>query len=91
MAKAVERIRRGEAKFPRSQLASLGFADANTDSDNCGGDPLKSSGVTSRTYPGGQGFSPCSGTDDEVVGLGRRGPRGGVGYICVRGGWWKNV
>ena len=53
MAKAVERIRQGEAKFPRSRLASLGFADANTDSDNHGRDPSKSSGVTSHSYPGG--------------------------------------
>ena len=91
MVKAVECIRRGEAEFPRSQLASLGFANANTDSDDCGGDPMKSSGITLCTFPGGQGFSPVSGTDDEVVGHGHRGQRGGVGYICVRGGWHKNV
>ena len=91
MAKAVKHICRGEAEFPRSQSASLGFANADTDSNNCGRDPSKSSGITSHTYPGGQGFSPCSGTDDEMVGHGHRGLRGGVGYICVRGSWWKNV
>ena len=91
MVKAVEQICHREVKFPRSRSASLGFANADTNSDNCGGDPSKSSGVTSCAYPGGQGFSPCSGTDDEMVGHGCRGPQGGVGYICVRGGWQKNV
>ena len=86
MVKAVERICRGEAEFPRSWSASLGFADADTDSDNCGGDPMKSSGVMSYAFPSRQGFSPISGTDDEVAGHGCRGQRGGVSYICMRGG-----
>ena len=91
IAKAIKHIHWGEARFPRSRLASLGFADADTDSDDCGRDPTKSSGIMSCTFPGGQGFSPVSGTDDEVVGQGHRGHRGGVGYICMRGGWRKNI
>ena len=91
MVKAVKRIHHREVKFPRSQSASLGFANTNTNSNNCNRDPSKSSDVTSCAFPGGQDFSPVSGTDDEVAGHGHRGQQGGVGYIHVRGGWHKNV
>ena len=73
MVKAIKQIHCGEVEFPRSRSASLGFADTDTDSDDCGGDPTKSSGVMSHAFPGGRGFSPVSGTNDEVVGHGCRG------------------
>ena len=67
MVKVIEHICCGDINFPRSWSASLGFADTNTNSNDCGGDPMKSSGITSHTFPSRQGFSPVSRTNDEVA------------------------
>ena len=67
MIKAVECIHHGDTNFPRLWSASLDFANADSDSNSCGGDPMKSSGVMSCAFPGKQLASPVSRTDDEVA------------------------